>query len=144
MYDNKRDFYTNIGVDREGQAEAYRALTGSCRKIIKASLNEDTFRILLLDESEKDPCLGYRTLLSEWLIAFAMSGQVHNDDRAVYMKYTNINYLREYFQKGNKVISTQYRRKINNEYKQVILEVIPAPDYRPDDESVFLYVKCVE
>ena len=37
-----------------------------------------------------------------------------------------------------------YKRKINDVYRNVIMEIIPASDYSVEDQNCFLYVKKIE
>ncbi len=53
-------------------------------------------------------------------------------------------YLKKYFKNGKASISIQYRRKYGDTFKQVAMEMIPADDYKPDNQTLFLYVKNID
>lgn len=38
----------------------------------------------------------------------------------------------------------QYRRKYEDGFKRVMMEIIPASDYATDNQSLFLYVKNID
>lgn len=69
---------------------------------------------------------------------------MHPDDLEEYLEKTNISYLEEYFSKGKTSLHVFYRRKYEDEYKQVMMEVIPANDYSDENQSFFLYVKNID
>ena len=95
-------------------------------------------------EDEKDHGKGFSPSISLWLENFAKSGQVHADDVAKYLEKTNINYLRRYFSEGNKMFSIHYRRIIGDKICTVIMEMIPARNYGPDNQIIYLYVKNID
>ena len=45
-----------------------------------------------------------------------------------------------YFREGNTMLRMIYRRSIENEYRYVMLEMIPADDYSDEHQTLFLYV----
>lgn len=58
-----------------------------------------------------------------------------------YQKQTAFDYLRNHLDEDHKRISVTYRRKENEKYKVVTMEVIPADDYTTENRAGFLYVK---
>ena len=111
MYKAKSAYYSKKGVDRRGQAAANTALCNLYTKILKINITDDTYTIVNMDVTEKTSEKGFADTISEWLIGFGKSGQVHEEDLADYLNKTDLNYLREYFKEGKTSISIQYRRK---------------------------------
>ena len=144
MYQAKAEHYARKGIDRRGQAAAHKALCNIYTKILKINLTDDTFSIVNMDMSEQTSDKGYSDKISEWLSGFGKTGQVHNDDLEQYLEQTNIEYLREYFKQDKTSISIFYRRKYEDSFKQVLMEMIPADDYSNDNQSLFLYVKSID
>lgn len=144
MYKAKSEYYSKKGIDRRGQAAAYSALCAIYTKILKINLTEDTYSIVNMDLSEQTTEKGFADTISGWLTGFGESGQVFRDDLDEYRKKTDINYLRDYFSRGKTSISIQYRRKYEDEYKLVAMEMIPAKDYTDDNQTLFLYVKNID
>ena len=144
MYAVKADYYRAKGVDRRGQAAAHKALCNLYAKILRINVSNDTFTVVNMDVSEQTKEKGYADSISAWLKSFGESGQVHPEDLDEYLKYTDLNYMREYFASNKTSLHIFYRRKFGEEFKQVMMEIIPADDYRNDNQSLFLYVKNIE
>ncbi|MCQ2496079.1 MAG: GGDEF domain-containing protein [Lachnospiraceae bacterium] len=145
MYVAKQNYYQAKGVDRRGQRNAYNALCALYTKILKINLDTDTYSIVLMDIKERSSEKGFEEIsIFSWLESFAKSGQVHEDDKEEYLKKTSKEYLRKYFAEGKTSIDIQYRRKIGDEFKTVIMEIIPAEDYDVESKSMYLYVKAID
>lgn len=144
MYVAKATFYRKKGVDRRRQFEAHVALCNLYTKTLKINLTRDTYQIINMDEDEQTEDKGFANTISSWLEGFGTSGQVHPDDLENYLKRTNIQYLKDYFNQNKTSISIFYRRKYTDGYKQVEMEMIPAGDYTPDNQNLFLYVKSID
>lgn len=144
MYVAKEMHYRQAGFDRRGQKDAHKALCELYTKILKINITEDSYQIINMDLNEQTTEKGFDENISSWFMAFGQSGQVHPDDLEEYLKYTDLSYMREYF-KGNKTsLHIFYRRKYDDEFKQVMMEIIPANDYSDDNQNLFLYVKDIE
>lgn len=143
MYKSKADYYSNKGIDRRGQAEAFSILSKLYKKILKINLTKDMFQILTMDSMEKNERMGFSNKISEWLKGFAKTGQVHSDDLENYLQKTDINYLKDYFEKGNKLLSISYKRKCQDGFINCMMEITPAGDYSSSNQSLFLYVKLI-
>lgn len=144
MYEAKSEYYRKKGVDRRGQQDAHKALCSLYTKILGINLTDDTYQIINMDASEQTSEMGFAPKISEWLSAFGTSGQVHPDDLEEYLELTDLQYMRDYF-RGNKTsLHIFYRRKFEDGFKQVMMEIIPANDYKDDYQSLFLYVKDID
>lgn len=145
MYLRKDEYYRNTGNDRRGQGIAYEMICNSYKKILHVNLTTDTYDMIHAEQTEPADDMGYdKGSISKWLYAFAMSGQIHEEDKERYIQCTDLDYLRNFFLEGNEYYIIHYRRKVSREFKNVIMEMIPTKDYTKDNLSVFLYVKCVE
>ena len=69
---------------------------------------------------------------------------VYEGDLEDYLRHTNIDYMRDYFAGNKTSLHIFYRRKFGDEFKQVMMEIIPADDYSNDNQSLFLYVNNIE
>lgn len=144
MYESKTVHYRKSGVDRRVQNDAFTALCNQYTKILKISLDEDSYQIISMNESELSEDMGFSDKISEWLISFAKSGQVHPDDVSEYLQKTDINYIKDYFKNENATLHVFYRRKYGDEFKRVMMEIVPANDYGEDNHKLFLYVKNID
>ena len=144
MYINKAQYYAGKGIDRKGQKEAYDAVCSSYTKILKANLTDDSFSIIQMDLFEKKKELGYSERMSKWMKNFAECGNIHEADLEFYLSHTDIDYLRNYFHQGNSYMCLYYKRRIRDQFRLSLLEMIPAGDYSDDHQSVFMYVKNID
>lgn len=144
MYMDKENHYKKIGVDRRGQKDAHKALCDLYTKILKINVTDDSYQIINMDVSEQTEEMGFADNISEWLKSFGESGQVHPNDLKEYLRLTDMQYLKDYFASGKTSLHIIYRRKFGEEFKQVMMEMIPANDYSIDSQSLFLYVKNID
>lgn len=144
MYANKEIFYQNKGVDRREMKRAYDMICDSYIKILKVNLTHDTYKIIKTSELELSKDRGFHEeSISKWLYSFAINNQVHPDDKDLYLDKTSLPKLKEYFSTHQKAYAVHYKRLIGDEFKEVILELIPTSECDPDNLEVFLYVKNI-
>ena len=144
MYESKEAHYRQSGFDRRGQKDAHKALCDLYTKILKINITNDTYQIVNMDASEQTAEKGFADSISMWLTSFGESGQVHPDDLEEYLRNTNLQYMREYFDGNKTSLHIFYRRKFEDGFKQVMMEIIPTSDYSADNQALFLYVKNIE
>lgn len=145
MYEDKEAYYRRNGYNRRGQRVALATLCALYTKILKIDLKEDSFEIVTANEEELTEEMGYSSTLSSWLKNFAKCGQVHPEDVDVFLRKTDLEYIREYFIEGGKTsLHLFYRRKIKNEFKQILLEVIPVENFNESNQIAFLYIKDID
>lgn len=141
MYSDKISYYNKNGIDRRAQSEAFTAICASYTKILKINLKEDSYQIIKTIESEKDESQGFSDKLSDWLTKFAKSGAVFEADLENYLEKTNIDYIKNYFKEHDKEFVLRYRRKINNSFCNVVMEIMPSVNYSEEKQEFYLYVK---
>lgn len=144
MYDDKARFYHRKGVDRRGQKDVHAALCALYTKILKINITEDSYQIVNIDSSEHVSADKVPAKLSDWFLFFAENGNVHTDDLQEYLNKTSLVYIKHYFADKQNDLKIFYRRKYDNDYKQVMMEIIRANDYSDENQSLFLYVKCLD
>lgn len=144
MYKNKAEYYQKKGIDRRGQRDAHIALCSLYTKILKINLTTDSFQILNMEVNEKTYEKGYSESISQWLHSFGKAGLVHPDDLTEYLKKTSVDYITNYFASNKTSLHLFYRRKIDLSFKQVMMEIVPANDYTPENQSFYLYVKNID
>lgn len=144
MYKNKTEYYQKKGVDRRGQRDAHVALCALYTKILKINLTEDSFQIINMEVNEKTSNMGFSEKISKWLQDFGKAGLVHHEDLDEYLRLTSVDYIKKYFESNKTSLHIFYRRKIDVSFKQVMMEIVPANDYSPENLSFYLYVKNIE
>ena len=123
------------------EKEAFTMLSRFYYKMLKVNLTTDSHEDIKVIDTEITTDNGYSDKLSEWLHGIVSAGHVHSDDVRKYLHFTNIENLRKAFQKGNSYICCRYRRKINNIFRWVSMELIAASEYCHDNQIVYLYMK---
>ena len=144
MYKDKEMFYARKGFDRRGQNEAYKVLCASYTKILKINITDDSFSIINMNDDEIAEEKGFSNTISEWFTNFAIKGQVHPDDCENFLAKTNLEFMRDYFKSGKASLLINYRRKYDDVFKNVVMEIIPAKDYSVENQSLYLYVKNID
>ena len=97
-------------MDRRGQPEAYVALCRLYSRIVKADLTKDTCRILSWEGQPNVDKLEDKT-------------QISPEDLEEYLEKTDIRYLRNSFDGGRQTVSVFYRRKTEENWEPVVLEM---------------------
>lgn len=144
MYDAKALYYANKGVDRRGQSNAYRVLCSLYTKILTINITDDSYSVVDMDDREQVKEKGYADSISKWLEGFGKSGQVHPDDLESYLSKTDLQYMRDYFKSGKSSLINIYRRKYENGFRQVVMEMVPTKEYSDDNQTLYLYVKNID
>lgn len=144
MYLEKNRYYREKGIDRRGQKIAYDIICETYAKILKINLSDDSYQIIKINDIEKQKEKGVAGQISEWIKRFGENGNVHPDDLDNYLRYTDREYLKEYFAEGHDKISIFYRRKTSNGYRKAMMELIPTLEYKKDKQELFLYVKDID
>lgn len=112
-------------------------------KILKVNLTKDSFEIIKFDQKNAPGYDSEDASLTGWFLRFVEEGNVYSGDVERFQKFTQINYLREELQKGEKMKICTYRCRIGAGYRWHTMEVVPDVDYSKDNQSVMLYVKDV-
>jgi len=113
-------------------------------KILKVNLTNDTHKIISVVPDELVPEAGFdSSSFSAWFKAFAEKGYVHIDDLEFYDEFTNLESLRKRFKEGNDYLSCKYHRKVKDEYRWVLMEILKSSEYTDDNQVVVLYIRDV-
>lgn len=144
MYEAKENFYSKKGVDRRSSQVAFETLSVTFNKILKINLATDIYTVMVMDESERVKSKAFGNTVSAWFKEFADSGMVHEDDREEFLEKTDINYMREYFRENTEPLRIHYKRIINENFKDSLLEIVPVKNFSEKNQIVFLYVKDIE
>ncbi len=139
MYQDKSRYYARNGIDRRGNQDAFRALSDTYRKIIKADILNDTCSVIRIEDDEKNLI---REKISEWNADFVAGGVIAEEDREKFRTLTDMDYMRNYFRHSS-VITIHYRRMIRGEMRNVLMEIIRSKDYSEENQTVYFYVKVI-
>ena len=123
--------------------DSLQLLANNYHKILRINLTEDSHTELKMYATEKNVQKGYSEKISVWLRQFALTGQVDPKDCDMYLKFTDINNIKSHFEQSDERMRFRYRRKTNEEFKWVVMEIMKSSEYRSDNQIVILYIQDV-
>lgn len=118
--------------------------TYSYHKILKGNLTQDTYEMVKIREEEKEAMDADICRLSDLLRTSACSGYIHAEDEERFLEFCDFSHLRKGLLAGKSMLSCNYRRKDASGYRWNTMEVIPAPEYTNENQSVMIYIKDVQ
>lgn len=134
------------GIEMQSRSygnEALMMLSDIYHEILKIDISTDRYEVLKVTCEEVTGGNVYSCKISEWLKAFVQAELIHPDDVEKYLLFTDIDNLRNAFQKGDNYICCHYRHKIDGEFRWVSMEMVPAPEYSHDNKIIYLYIKDI-
>jgi diguanylate cyclase (GGDEF)-like protein len=143
MYEDKANYYRRKGFDRRGQKDSRAALIALYSRILKINITKDNYEVIFFDKDERL----VSEKISEVFAENAKSGNLHTDDLEKYIAQTNLAYMRDYFARKKKSLTINYRARKEGEkeeYEKRVIEIIPAEDYKDDDQNLYLYVRYLD
>lgn len=144
MYEDKANYYQRRGYDRRGQRDAHVAIASLYNKVMKINITRDSYQIIDSNLDDLSKVNELPNTISGWFAQFAASGQLHPEDVNEFVEKTNLDSLRSYYKEGNTSRALIYRRKVEDKYVKVVMELIPANDYKAEEQTLFLYVRVIE
>lgn len=144
MYRTKSDYYLSKGVDRRGTSGAMEILFQTYTKILKVNLDSDTFSVIKIEEDERNSVRQFDGVASKWICGFGNSDFVGKENRREFLRKTDFEYLKRYFEEDGMVASLFYERKIHGKFQKVQLEIIKSQEYAPENKVVYFFVRKAE
>ena len=112
-------------------------------RIIRGNLTDDTYDVVKTDQEGHVQMEALPAALSAYLKQFGEREEVFEEDRKRLKKVSDFMYLKEELSRGREVVSCNYRKRVGEEYRWHMLEVIPDYQYREDRQKVVIYAKDV-
>ncbi len=123
--------------------DAMRILSKCFHKILKVNLDNDTFSIIKAYPEEVSAENGFSPLFSEWLQNMNASGLIYPQDIPGLKEFIKIDRLKKRFRECHECLRLRYRRKFDNVYRWVYMELIPSIEYTPENPVIMLYVRDI-
>lgn len=120
--------------------EAMKLLYSCYSKVVRVDLKSEDF-ILIKSEEVKVFNKLERHIISEYLERYIDEGLIHEYDVDEFRAKTDIHYVRDYFEVGNKCLVIHYRKIANKKYRWYSLNIIREDDYSPDNMMAYFYIK---
>lgn len=123
---------------------AVRELNFDFHKILQVDLFFDTYSIIKVRDGEVPNGESSKKFLSQWLLEVVEDGIVHADDSDVFKRMTEVDYMRRYFLEKRGNLRIRYRRKTNGEFRWVVFEAVPSPDFTLQSQNIMIYIRDIE
>lgn len=140
----KRRVHNTIALyDKTGGnlKDAIGMLSSFFYRILKVNLTTDSYMVLKKGEEDEAEQFNRIQNLSERLSCLVQKGYVHEEDLEEYLKYCNIDWLKEQFASGKERIAVNYRRNIHGDFKWVSMEMIRSGEYSDTNQVLLIYVR---
>jgi len=124
--------------------DSLRILSTIFHKILKINVTEDSYVIVKGYEDELNRAHGFDPRISAWMRQFALSGNVHEEDRQSYLKFTDIDLIRDHFKHSKEYLRCRYRRRTEGTYRWVSMELVPSIEYSDDNQVLMLYIRDIQ
>lgn len=119
------------------------SLTDEFQKILKVNIIDGSYSVIKIAESERASLPSDGTI-SGWFRAFMTANGVHPHDVDVFKHFTDLTRIRKGFEVSRDPIRCRYRRKIDGEWRWVLMELLPTIDFAPETPTAMLYVKDID
>lgn len=123
--------------------DASTLLLNAYLKVLRVNLTHDSFSELKVDDEEIDEEHGYSSTISKWLNGFAITGNVYQDDLEKYLKFTNLDNLKNEFKSGKESVHIRYRRKNHTGFRYAKMTLRRSEEYQDDNQIVLLYIEDI-
>ena len=142
MYSDKAKYYSNQGYDRRSQQQAFYSISKSYTKIIKVNLIDETQEIIHMDYKEEVLDDSMSETISSWWKNFIKNGYIYKDDIKTFESVADIDMLRAHFAESDSIIRARYRRKYEDGFAYVNMEIIPSTDIKTAaNKYVYICIK---
>lgn len=123
---------------------AVRELNFDFHKILQVDLFFDTYTIVKTRDGELPSSEAAKKFLSQWLLETRETEIIHPDDSDVFKRMTEVDYMRRFFLEKRGNLRIRYRRKSNGEFRWVVFEAVPSPDFTLQNQNIMIYVRDIE
>ncbi len=111
-------------------------------RILRVNLTQDSYDVVKM--GPEDRAFGYgKYTFSSWMGQFIYDGGIHPDDMHSFISFTRLEHIKHELRKGRDILNCCYRRRVGEDYRWNLMEVVPDADSSNGDQYVFLYVKDV-
>lgn len=135
--------HISMVYDQKEIQDALMLLENTYHKILKVNLTRDSYKEIKVYEEERLVEKGHSNKLSEWIQAFAKTGNVFQDDVEEYLKFVNIDSIKKRFLDSEYRLQFKYRRRVADSFRWVAMEMIPSVEYSESEQIVMLYIRDI-
>ncbi|MBQ0001076.1 MAG: hypothetical protein KBT01_06015 [Clostridiales bacterium] len=141
----QRDDQDSLNFSPSTIQEAMDLLQSQYIKILKVNLTQDSYEVAIVrpDEWEERKSITSNSKISSWFHDFAESDYMNPDDYEDFTIFTNLKNLRTHI-RHTPNLRFKYRRKVNQSYQDVVMDIIRADQPDTTDQIVMLYIRVAE
>ncbi len=119
-----------------------QAINQAYHKILRVNLTQDTYEVVKIRTQDRE--FGYGTdVFSSWLGQFIYNGGIHPDDMHNFISFTRPDHLKMALENGQDVLTCCYRRRLGEDYRWNLMEVVADQSSCEEDAYILLYVKDI-
>ncbi len=123
--------------------DAVKVLSNVYYIILRANFTDDTYDIVKVDRQRYTRFYEGQDKISRMMYDIATSELIFSEDKNRFIKFNDIDEVRESLKKKKAKLTCQYRRLIDGEYRWVSMEIIKNEDYRDDNQTALVYIKDI-
>ena len=112
-------------------------------KLIRINLSNNTYEPVIVDADEQERLSGGVINMYEWWAGYSKDGNIAKEDMGEFGTLIKTGSLQKRFAEDPTPVSFRYRRKINDEFRWVQLEIAPSVEYSEDNQIMLLSLKDV-
>ena len=112
-------------------------------KLIRINLSNNTFEPVIVDADEQERLVGGVINMYEWWAGYSQNGNIASEDMSAFSTLTRTGSLQKRFAEDPTPVNFRYRRKVNNEFRWVQLEIAPSVEYSEENQIMLLSLKDV-
>ena len=112
-------------------------------KLIRINLSNNTFEPVIVDADEQERLVGGVINMYEWWAGYSQNGNIAAEDMGAFSTLTRAGSLQERFAQDPTPVSFRYRRKVNDEFRWVQLEIAPSVEYSEKNQIMLLSLKDI-
>ena len=112
-------------------------------KLIRINLSNNTFEPVIVDADEQERLVGGVINMYEWWAGYSQNGNIATEDMSAFSTLTRTGSLQKRFAEDPTPVNFRYRRKVNDEFRWVQLQIQPSVEYSEENQIMLLSLKDV-
>ena len=112
-------------------------------KLIRINLSNNTFEPVIVDADEQERLVGGVINMHEWWAGYSQNGNIAKEDMGAFSTLIGAGSLQKRFAEDPTPVNFRYRRKVNDEFRWVQLQITPSVEYSEENQIMLLSLKDV-
>ena len=112
-------------------------------KLIRINLSNNTFEPVIVDADDQERRVGGVINMYEWWAGYSQNGNIAAEDMGAFSTLTKTGSLQKRFAEDPTPVNFRYRRKVNDEFRWVQLQIAPSVEYSEENQIMLLSLKDI-